>query len=303
MENKRSRVLYTRDAWHTLQFVMFAWCRDCTVSIVEAAGMGAWQYGNCPLKGGGSINTAAAQGKTDEDYAFEEMADEVFAKFELPRDFATGGLDAQFTGTITTTDAEALGTHALITLDKACAWLRFEFEVVVRRMKIRQASATTPGTVGRFRTWLHWTRAIAKSETYLALGIERLKQSCLTQNKRPRGPQSIQTRKRIPVGYYQSFTYCGTHAMRIPPGRPSLSKAEWVERYKARRAAQRKTDRVRKDKRGPVKVPQTKHGRPSRAIRAQIQIVKSNKSTSPRFEVASDFDSDAVLTEFRNNIA
>lgn len=299
----KSRVLYTRDAWATLQWAMLAWCKDSIVSLTAVPGNGQFFIGDAPAKNAvGGRTTTNAQGTDDEDQDASEWFNLDF-HIEEPLTKDSSGLNSKLQGDITTTDIKELGTYALITLEKASAWLSHEFGIVVSRMKVRQAAATTPGKTGRFRVWLHWTKAIAKSETYLALAIERLKSMCLSQDRRVRGPQMVQTRRPINAPYYQSFRFNGTHAMRIPPGRTAISAAEWLERYKARLAKRKKTDRVQKKRKRFIKVPKTKHGRPTRAVSQKLTTFQAKPKVGPRFSYAESFDTERVVSEFISSLA
>lgn len=88
-----------------------------------------------------------------------------------------------------------------------------------------------------------------------------------SKDKGRRGPQKISTRRYVAgIPPLQYFMFSGHPAIRFPRGRVPLPEAEWIRRYRARKAKQRKTNQTRKSKK-PLKVPKTRYGRPHTILR------------------------------------
>lgn len=298
--SEKSRILYARDAWNTLQTALMLWSKDSILSIAQSPGLGGFQWGNARLVGRTEFGGMGSYAD-DADIPFEEL--DARAHADTIRDASPSQqLETELKGQIVTSGEDDFGTWNVVTLRDACEWFRGEFTLAVRKMKIQRDKAAIPGRVGRFRAFMHWARALAKAETYLAWGIERLRQVCLTQQRRARGMQVIQTRREITAKYYEPFFFNGTHAIRLPRGRPALSEAQWIKRYRERQDAQRKTNRRRKVGLKPVTVPQTRHGRPQRDMETVLARPVSTKRSWPVFTYADTFDATSIMEEFRSEL-
>lgn len=295
--NKRSRVLYTRDAYNTLLAVLHMWGVDNMVSlqIKNAA------PGDALL----DVSTSADIGFFVAENAFGHPQlndfdeDSDVNDWYMPIFFGNAPTSSEaqpavnWQAGVETSDNPVLGTWSLITLEKAAEWFTAEFGKALQKYNLRMMRRALDGKRGRYRATCQWIRAQVRSGVYLKLGIERLQQVCLTQRRRAKGPQLIQTTKPITAPYYQSFLFNGTHAIRLPQGRPALSKAEWLRRYFERKKRAKKTDITHKDASKEVKVPQPQNGRPSRKIEQEIQTnrpaVRQYESL-PTFEPDTEFD-------------
>lgn len=307
--NLRSRVLYARDAYHTLIATLHMWAVENLASLQLKSTMKA----NSQIDVGTSVPFGWAVGtdllgrpeltNNDAQQAESEWFIPDFVGETLNIGSGKGAVD--WTAKVDATDNPVLGTYQLITLDKAAAWFTNEFRRAMLQYNIKMTKRLTAGKMGRYRAMCHWLRGKARSGLYLQLGIERLKMVCLTQRRRAKGPQLIQTRRPVFAPYYTSFLFNGTHAIRLPQGRPALSKAEWLRRYMERRDKKRKTKVRHKDARDEVKVPTPKNGRPSRQIEAKIQThrpVVQQYESHPAFESDSDFDWSELGRELLENV-
>ena len=295
--NLRSRVLYTRDAYNTLISALHMWGVDCSVALqtknIDPV--------NSQLDVGISVDCGDFIGSDFLGRREKKLSDEDSDENEwwIPPfvadapNIGAGQGAVNWTAGVETSDNPVLGTYQLITLDKAVAWFTNEYMRCMNKHNIAMTKRLTPGKRGRYRAMCHWVRAKVRSGVYLKLGIERLKMVCLTQRRRTKGPQIIQTRRPITAPYYTSFKFNGTHAIRLPQGRPALSKAEWLKRYMARRKARNKTDITHKDRASEVKIPEPKNGRPSRKIETEIKTNKpavQQYESNPAFETDFEFD-------------
>ena len=297
MSSQKSRVLYTRDAYHILLSQLHLWALDCNASIVSSPGLGNYSKGNGVDKNGRSFHS---MGHQDTDVDASEFPDpKTLYSDEPPQIPNGGGLDDNLTGGVFVNGDVVLGTYALITLEKAVLWMKAEFSTVARKVHIVRRRAEVPGKHGRFRAWLHWHRATIRLEVFLRIGIERMKAACLTQSRRPRGSQPIDTRKKINAPYFKTFFFNGKPAMRFAPGQVPLPADEWLRRYRARKDAARKTNRRRlNDKRKTVRVPATRHGRPDRILNPNTPKFDKPQKLFPSFSHA-EYDAEPILAEFR----
>lgn len=301
--NLRSRVLYTRDAYHTLTAALHMWAVDCNASLHAHVSheVSAASYGISAGYGHAVSDGAFGVLKTSLNDAHEESDNwHMPAFFNEPFNIGGGEGIVNWTADVETTDEPVLATYQLIRLDKAAVWIQAEFNRVILKYDAAMIRKMIPGKTGRYRATCHWIRSKVRLGVYLKLAIERLKQVCLTQKRRAVGPQIIQTRKPINAPYYTSFTFSGTHAIRLPQGRPALSEAEWIRREVERRKKRRKTDTRHKDRK-EIRAPRPKNGRPSRLIETQIQTHKpavQQYLSKPLFEPDGDFDWSEIGKEF-----
>lgn len=294
---KTSRVLYARDAFHIGQAALLAWTRDACIALAQSPGCGEITFGDGILEGGTEFLTANSLGKTDADYDISKIRTRFTKETVAPN--APAKQLQELTGDVVT--STAIGQWELITLENAAEWIREEFSRCLRQMKIYQSRAAIPGKVGRVREFIHWTRTIATFEIHLRWGIFTMQQLCLAQDKRIRGPQRVQTSRAITADYYVPFRFNGTHAMRLPNGRPALSEAEWIRRYNERKRKSKKTQRVNRTDKRQLRVPKPKHGRPLHQHWQELLSVKPiERADGPRYSADYEFDVDSLIAEMES---
>lgn len=153
-------------------------------------------------------------------------------------------------------DKGPLGRHRLMTAADAQAALKKNaFGYLSNLLKrLRQD--------GSYKAWFMWRASLRIVGRQFGRATLELADSFYTQHKRRQGKQIVSTRKtkwKRDGDYTAQF--CGMHAYKLHHGRPSLSEAEWLRRYRARLKRRRQTKRRRKST--GVKVPQTRHKRPT----------------------------------------
>jgi hypothetical protein len=275
-KKERSRALYARDVWHVWQAVSVLWAKDCVASVTASPGLGdyrigEWANANGPVQG---IVTDA-----DSDPAQWE-----FRYTSNPLTFSNGGA-ATVEHPIEVDDGDALGEQGLMTLRQAVEWMRENFSRLAEQCAVRAERAAVNKALGAFRATAHWSRGNVVAKKLTAVAIERLRELAITQRRKPRGPQQVDTKSRRVPKPFQMFKFNGKPALRLPQGRTPLPKAEWLRRYRERRAKQRKAPERKYRSKRKLKIPVCKFGRPLRIIRAK-DIAFDHKKNGPYFETA-----------------
>lgn len=133
----------------------------------------------------------------------------------------------------------------------------------------RRAVLHFEGQMALERSYRGWSIIEASKTIMMTEKIQALAKvflALLPKGKRT-GRQKISTRRkyRLPVGSFVEFS--GKPAWRGARGRPPLSEAQWLARYRKRlerRRAKNRTDR--RTNRGNVKAPAVRYGRPPQEI-------------------------------------
>jgi hypothetical protein len=247
----RSRVLSNRVAYDCILQMCYQWCADMCASIGDPKGIGGVEYGKA------IVDQTGVQWPAWTTQIQNWVA--IGVDLEPPAVPVTPGLAR--------VEAErvdgGLATSGLITIEDA-------MEIAGEEMKLMLTAYTAkmfPQRSGTYRKMCHWTRGNARAKVYYEECCAKMKANCYRQNKKSRGVQIIST-KRTDMRPMSSFKFAGKWAFRAPRGRPPLPEGVWLARYRARRKAQRKTSRRRRnDKRPPLsKAPRTKYGRPLRTL-------------------------------------
>lgn len=191
----------------------------------------------------------------------------------------------------TVSASDPQGTHRLVKLDVAAEYLRKHAFKYMARYETRLR------VVGTYRAWMLRKRAEKIVGRELARAIGALSKSAYRQSRKRKGAQKVSTRSaKWRQNRWMVDTFNGTWAFRRPTGRPALSEHEWLRRYRERLKRRRKTNRRRRDWR-KLKVPSTRHPRPSRYVET---VVKQLTETSPPPNSTGPFgptDNDADLVE------
>lgn len=149
-----------------------------------------------------------------------------------------------------------LGPHRLVDMEKAKDFLK---QRAFRYLSQYQVKFRAIGTYRAFIANEKAKRIVGRNYAR-AMGALRL--ATYAQSRRLRGQQRISTRNEW-WGKQGAGIVVGLHAGHIafkrPQGRPPLSEAEWMRRYRARLEKRRKTQR--KSPRKGVKIPVTKSRR------------------------------------------
>lgn len=127
-----------------------------------------------------------------------------------------------------------------------------------------EATTKVQRGVRPYRKWQAVQNARKIMAKELEFAILELRLRALTKKKRE-GVQRISTsRKRSSLPIEQSFQFGGSSARRARPGRPALSSAAWLARYRSRAARRRASNKTKRTtNRGTVRVPEARFGRPS----------------------------------------
>jgi len=267
----KTRIISTRRAVEIIDGAIHSWTVDTIASTGASRGVGACFYGSALVRAGagGFHFTRADQSQESfregevftvaEDYVdlnnpekelsagsflngtvgighFKLVQDvpDTPAQFQIDGETTKNGIDVQSTST-------GLARSHLITIGEANRALEHAASVALGQFyaRLRQTARK------RYRRHVVYRRARRRMAALVEITKETLHANCYPAKRKRKGVQCISTsraRSTMPVG--QWFKFNGKPAWRQPRGRPPLPAAEWMRRYKARRAMAKKTTRT-----------------------------------------------------------
>lgn len=253
----KSRLLRNRDCHLVLSWMVHNWATKCILTMGAKPGLGAVEFGFSGMKGTDTTNdekewTRVWDGKLPK-FDAAPRAPKVEAKIEE------------------TQRAFELTRVRLIRLDDAQKLCETEGRAAVLRLEqqLRRGKWS-------FRKWELLQGAKDIMEAEVAVAKENMVFALLKRRRRV-GVQYLSTRRAkrtIPTRSF--FEFSGRAAWYQGPGRPALSEAEWLKRYRGRLQRRRKRNKTSRTlSRGPVRVPRVRGGRPRLNLDLNVSKLRS----------------------------